>query len=219
MDGDGSIQVNHWRKKNLQFRLVIKLKLDQENLGMLNIIKIFIGGRVRITKDKFVIWVVDNKKEIIEIINIFEKYPPLTIRLNAQLLFLKNCLEHNNINTYLSERNNKYINKNIIISKYNCSYFKEWLSGFIEAEGCFCIRKNGDLSFTIAQKNEELLIYYIKEYLEIKSKIRLIKNNIYLIETYRRSTLFNLIKHFEEFPLLGQKLISYNKFKKFIINL
>ena len=25
MDGDGSIQVNHWRKKDLQYRLVIKL--------------------------------------------------------------------------------------------------------------------------------------------------------------------------------------------------
>ena len=26
IDGDGSIQVNHWRKKYLQFRLVIKSK-------------------------------------------------------------------------------------------------------------------------------------------------------------------------------------------------
>src|SRR6266498_5414355 len=26
MDGDGSIQVNHWRKKDLQYRLVIKLQ-------------------------------------------------------------------------------------------------------------------------------------------------------------------------------------------------
>ena len=25
MDGDGSIQVNHWRKKFLQYRIIIKL--------------------------------------------------------------------------------------------------------------------------------------------------------------------------------------------------
>lgn len=32
-EGDGSIQVNHWRKKNLQYRLVIKLKNLESPLG------------------------------------------------------------------------------------------------------------------------------------------------------------------------------------------
>jgi hypothetical protein len=32
MDGDGSIQVNHWRNKVLQFRFVIKLKNTQANV-------------------------------------------------------------------------------------------------------------------------------------------------------------------------------------------
>jgi len=36
MDGDGSIQVNHWRKKDLQYRLVIKLRHCSENVEMLN---------------------------------------------------------------------------------------------------------------------------------------------------------------------------------------
>jgi hypothetical protein len=36
MDGDGSIQVNHWRKKALQYRLVIKLRHCSENVEMLN---------------------------------------------------------------------------------------------------------------------------------------------------------------------------------------
>jgi len=30
MDGDGSVQVNIWRKKGLQYRLVIKLRNDCE---------------------------------------------------------------------------------------------------------------------------------------------------------------------------------------------
>src|SRR5579871_5776796 len=47
MDGDGSIQVNHWRKKSLQYRLVIKLRYCIENMNMLNIIKDSIGGKVR----------------------------------------------------------------------------------------------------------------------------------------------------------------------------
>ena len=64
MDGDGSIQVNHWRHKNLQYRLVIKLKFCDENLKMLNLIEKFIGGSVRIIGiNKFIIWVVNDKKK------------------------------------------------------------------------------------------------------------------------------------------------------------
>ena len=48
MDGDGSIQVNHWREKSLQYRLVIKLKYDTLNYDMLNLISKTIGGYVRI---------------------------------------------------------------------------------------------------------------------------------------------------------------------------
>jgi cytochrome c oxidase subunit 1 len=56
MDGDGSIQVNHWKFKNLQYRLVIKLKHCSENLIMLNIISNNIGGNVIIIENnKFVI--------------------------------------------------------------------------------------------------------------------------------------------------------------------
>jgi hypothetical protein len=32
MDGDGSIQVNHWRNKVLQFRFIIKLKNKPANV-------------------------------------------------------------------------------------------------------------------------------------------------------------------------------------------
>ena len=50
MDGDGSIQVNHWRKKNLQFRLVIKLKNCVSNIIMLKNIQKAVGGYITITK-------------------------------------------------------------------------------------------------------------------------------------------------------------------------
>src|SRR4051794_19228235 len=35
MDGDGSVQVNHWRRTSLQYRLVIKLKHTSANEQML----------------------------------------------------------------------------------------------------------------------------------------------------------------------------------------
>lgn len=39
INDNGSIQVNYRRKKNLQFRLVIKLKYNTENIKILNLIK------------------------------------------------------------------------------------------------------------------------------------------------------------------------------------
>jgi DNA-binding transcriptional regulator WhiA len=217
MDGDGSIQVNHWRKKNLQFRLVINLKYTPQNTKMLNILKRNIGGRVNFTKNEKVLWVVDNKKDIINIIKIFDKYPPMTFRLISQLKFLKICLLDNNVNAYLIARNLKY--KDCFLHKViiRDDYFKEWLSGFIEAEGCFCIRKSNYHSFSISHKNEKDLLEYIKIYFDIKTIIRCPKNDFWVLETYRRSSLNNVIEHCHTYPLLGEKLISFQKLKKEIL--
>jgi len=49
MDGDGNIQVNHWRNNSLQFRIIIKLSNIKSNYNMLIEIAKVIGGSVRIT--------------------------------------------------------------------------------------------------------------------------------------------------------------------------
>lgn len=217
MDGDGSIQVNHWRKKNLQFRLVINLKYTTQNIEMLNKIKINIGGKVKFFKNEKVLWVVDNKKDIINIVKIFDIYPPLTFRLISQLKFMRVCLLDKNVDTYLKARNMKY--KEYLLHKVTIrdDYFKEWLSGFIEAESCFCLRKSNNHSFSISQKNEKDLLEYIKIYFDVKTIIRCLKNDLWLLETYRRSSLNNVIEHCHTYPLLGEKLISFQKFKKEIL--
>lgn len=81
MDGDGSIQINHWRRLNLQFRLVISLKYTKSNYLMLKTFTKYIGGYVYIPKDlRKVLWVTNDQKEIINILTIFDKFPPLTSR-------------------------------------------------------------------------------------------------------------------------------------------
>jgi hypothetical protein len=218
MDGDGSIQVNHWRKKNLQFRLVIKLKHNTQNISMLNLIKREFKGKIINNKETSVLWVVDDKKLIVNTIKIFDTFPPITKRLRAQLLFMKDCLLHKDVDIYLRKRNNKYLVNNTLSLIKDDSYFKEWLSGFIEAEGCFSIRKNNYHSFSIAQKDEKELINSIKIYFDIQSKVRNSKGNMWSIETYKKSTLLNIINHCNEFPLLGEKLLSFDKFKKKNLN-
>jgi DNA-binding transcriptional regulator WhiA len=71
MDGDGSIQVNHWRKQSLQYRLIFKLSNLEYNYSMLIKIAKVIGGTVRIVNNKKqVIWVADKKETILDIIDV-----------------------------------------------------------------------------------------------------------------------------------------------------
>lgn len=222
MDADGSIQVNHWRKKNLQYRIVIKLKDNDYNYNMLIKIKEVVGGNInRDIKRGYVIWVINHKNEIIKIIKIFEYYPPLTTRIQLQLEFLLYCLNENpSIENYLKCRDLKYKNRDIVLNNFLKKrlnllyYYPSWLSGFIEGEGCFSIRKNGNKSFSIGQKYDYYLIQSIKEYLDIPSEIRKKDKDFYVLETYRKSIISKLENHFSIYPLLGEKAKSFDKFCK-----
>ncbi len=221
MDGDGSIQVNHWRKKNLQYRIVIKLSNLDSNVKMLMLIKHQFKGHVRYTKnDLFVIWVLDNKTDILNAIKTFDKYPPLTSRLICSLSFLKTCLSNNDVETYLNSRNFKYFKQlSIVKEKLNQSkplYFNSWLSGFIEAEGCFSTRQNKYSSFSIAQNNDIYILNFIKTHFGVSNMIRKPYRDkfFYSLEVYRKDVLNKIIHHCEIYPLLGAKNNSLLKFKQ-----
>jgi len=219
MDGDGSIQVNHWRKQSLQYRLVIKLSNIQSNYNMLVQIAKIIGGTVRVTgKGGDVIWVVNKKQEVEEIIKIYDTYPPLTSKKICQLAFLKTCLTQTSVETYLLNRNFKYHRQlNIIKSNIDLkipSYFKGWLSGFIEAEGCFSIRKSNNHSFSIGQNDDLYLIEAIKLYFESTNKVRNPYGKFYAVEIYKKEVLLKIISHCTNYPLFGEKLESLKKFNQ-----
>jgi len=219
MDGDGSIQVNHWREQSLQYRLVIKLSNISSNYKMLIEIAKVVGGTVRITgKGADVIWVVNKKQEVEQIIKIYDTYPPLTSKKICQLAFLKVCLTETTVKNYLLKRNLKYNEQLTIIksnSNYNIpTYFKGWLSGFIEAEGCFSIRKSNNHSFSIGQNDDLYLIEAIKQYFEITNKVRNPYGNFYSLEVYKKEVLLKIVTHCTKYPLLGEKLESLKKFNK-----
>lgn len=224
MDGDGSIQVNHWRKKNLQFRLVIKLANLPENVNMLKLISNCIGGYVSLPKSKGVtnvIWKTDDRKIILSILSILEQYPPLTSRLILQLEFLKECLAHNSVEKYLQTRNSKFIDQSNLIDKLNNnfkkpSYFNGWLSGFVEAEGSFVLRTKGYPSFTIGQNNDLYLINLINQQFNGINKVLIKNKNFYVIEIYRKSLLLNIGAQFVDYPLLGYKDLSYKNWMNVI---
>lgn len=118
MDGGGSIQVNHWRRECLQYRLVIKLKETPANAGMLNTIAVNIGGAAR-SCGGFVVWVENSQKRILRLLQILDRYPPLTTRLRLQLAFLRRMLQASSKGlsgraataSYLSVRADKYLDR------------------------------------------------------------------------------------------------------------
>ena len=227
IDGDGSIQVNHWHKKILQFRIIIKLSNIISNYNMLIKIQKVIGGSVRIVgKNKEVLWVVNNKKTIIEIIKIFDDYPPLTSRIYCQLQFFKLCLQdsksENFLHKYLINRDLKYSKQEDIItildhstsSILNSNYFKVWMSGFIEAEGCFSLRTNSNNhSFSIGQNDDKYILDKIKTHFNITNQVKKKGDRFWVIEIYRKSILINIVNHCIEYPLLGEKILSFTKFR------
>lgn len=227
IDGDGSIQVNHWRKKNLQFRFVIKLANTEANVEMLTLLQKKLNiGNITIQKNKkFVIWVENHQQKIHKILKILKEFPPLTSRLQCQLSFFENHFQRQNVDDYLKTRHLKYQKQSQIYSAITLiniseiSYFPQWLSGFIEAEGCFTTRlpSSQNASFSIYQKGDFFLINAIRIYIGAVNNVRFVKQkNGYVLEVYRHSVFEFLINHFEKYPLLGEKKMKYENFRQFL---
>jgi len=172
IDGDGSLQVNHWRKKILQFRLVVKLADKPLNYEMLIIIAKAYGGLVRRRADKnssYVQWVVNDKNTFhLTIIPLLDEYLPLTSRVRLQYHFFKKYFLNPDLEQYFIEREQKYQDRESIVPLFTeatlPNYFQGWLAGFIESEGSFSSRVQGNYSFSIAQNHDYYLIEAIRNF-------------------------------------------------------
>ena len=240
LEGDGTISTNiNTTSKSIKVRFVIALKNEINNFIMLKKIQTIVGGRVIIErKDKYVTWIASNKSDINKILLILARYPLLTIRKQCQLEFAKNCLLYKDTDNFMQNRDNMYKNKKELLTKLNKAdyiehpiYFSGWLSGFIEAEGNFSLifdekgllRKS---AFQIGQNDELHILNMIKTYFKsenqiIKDKKKLNPKGIPSDYDYYRINLYNalsrklLFEHFDKYPLLGHKKVSYMKFYEY----
>lgn len=231
LEGDGTItsNLNSNKSNSIIIRIVISLKNMPENVTMLNKIKEVVGGRVVIErKNSYVTWIASNSNDLAKVFLILAKYPLLTARKQCQLEFVKDCLLKKDIGMFLVNRNIKYKNKLNYLDKlasYSTlpSYFSPWLSGFIEAEGNFNLvfNRKGQLrksAFSIGQNDELHILNWIKLYFKsnntiCKDKLKLIGNfQYYRLHLYNAESRRLIFDHFNKYPLLGYKDISYLKF-------
>lgn len=231
LEGDGTISCNLNRKSSITIRILISLNNLPENYSMLSKIKEVVGGRVVIErKELYVTWIASNQKDLAKVFVVLAKYPLLTARKQCQLEFAKNCLLKKDVDNFLTDRDNKYNNKSLLLedlSKRDLPlYFPSWLSGFTEAEGNFSLffDEAGHLrksAFTIGQNDELHILNWIKLYFNSKNQIYKDKPKKGGMFQYYRLFLYNaesrklLFEHFNKYPLLGHKYLSYLNFKNY----
>lgn len=222
LEGDGSIHIGKNKGNKSYGIFCISLKYLQENEEMLKLLVKHIGGTVNYEKKNGVIikvkWWAISKKAVNNCLAILEEYPLLTSRKICQLQHLKNCIRNNDWEYHVKTRDSKYSEQQKIINKkFDLPpYFAPWLSGFIEAEGCF--RKN---SFYISQNNDWYILNGIKTFYGSHHKIGINKDlrprksepqPQYRISISGKPSIRNILIHINNNPLLGFKKVSYLKF-------
>lgn len=248
--GDGSFQINNWKLKTLSFRIVCKLKNTEKNVIMLTNIRNSVKmGNINISPI-YVLWKMDDRKEILKFLNSLFKLnlinyilvPQIKLKIYKMKYGIENRLSYDQYK-YLEERPNLW-EELLTKEAFNIKDYKtlnkeilaEILCGLIEAEGCFCIRKNGNLSFSLGQTEGESLIEYIKETFLLPNKTRKIYKltigskklkELTLIETYNKKSLAKIINfintgNLPNYPrferkwqtLVGEKAISFKLFQE-----
>lgn len=222
LEGDGSIQVNQWRKRNLQYRVVIKLKYTLSNHKMLSEIRDDLELFNVHIRHGYVLLVEDDQRKLKKLISLIDDYGGFVLtKVRKRYAFFKYALTRKiRYSEYESIKNNESWFGYLEILPFSCDeimklpLYNDWLCGFVEAESCFSVRENGNHSFSIAQKEEEVVIESIKKKFALPNKIQKKANGLFVIETYNRRSLADVITFFDD-KLKGEKQLQVNRFKTY----
>jgi hypothetical protein len=241
-DGHGSFVIY---KTNNTYSLAFKIAQNKYNKRVLYYIKKNIGvGSVSEEKNttmaQYSVYSRDKLKKYI--IPIFDKYPLLTTKYYSYTVFKNafNILEDTTLSfeekTELIEKlkilkpDINYINPILskLINEVNLPteggpvnleeiISKEWLIGFIEAEGSFFLCKNGlkyQYNFSICQQNSKELLNVIKIILRINSSVYYYeKDKCYYLGTNNKGTIKYIISYVDGY-LKGVKSLEFKLWKR-----
>lgn len=222
IEGDGWFSITK-NGRYLQYEMGIELHIRDIKL-LYKIKSILNRGVVVIRKDKegnpiSRIFRIRKKEQLKKIIlPIFNKYPMLSIK---QIDFLR--LQHNLLSNVIYRIDLKsYVRPEEVISLKRrkdlslLPYFRRWLIGFIEREGCFSIYKRANhpsniASFDIAQTRRVNVITAIKIKLNLTQKVYIDKTNCAKLKVSSVRRVENVVKFIKNAPikLQGYKKVQY----------
>ena len=225
LEGDGSIQVNQWKQRTLQYRIIIKLKETPHNYKLCQLIQQHTQLFNLHVRYGYVLLVQDHQSKLKQLIKVLDQYPFLSQKMQTDYAFFKYCLTSQpTLSEYKYLKQNKHLVPGFepiqrsVQSFTQLSWIHWWLVGFIEAEGCFCVRTNGRISFSVGQKNEKILIEFIQEFFQMSNKIQFKANNMFVIEGSQRSMLGRVIQFFDTYEFLGEKKVAFERLKSVFLS-
>lgn len=199
------------------------LRLNIRDISILEKIQIHLNcGKIKTSSNNMVDYIISNKYDLFnKLVPIFIKYPLLT-RKFYQFEYWKTILEKR-INKEKLDKNklkNPYKltenNEKTIEQIVSLPYFKIWLVGFIQGDGSFYNRKDGNRiipEFNIAQKYDKIILEAIRLQLGIKSKILVRKcGTIYVLQTKSKKSIKTIYGFFHnsEIQLMSYHLERFN---------
>jgi hypothetical protein len=207
-EGDGSFI----ESKNRLFFII-----SQKDIKILYYIRQNLGfGKVSLY-DGYGRYIVADRKNIDRLIYIFNG----NLLLNKTNNRLLNWL--NIRNTYSPEGDTKILYKTSKLLQNLDFNNSSWLTGFIDAEGCYSASRKNDkrsklgfkvsLRFTIDQKDEKECLEKIKSffgfgYIEKRNTVE----GMYRVVFSGRKSLLNCISYLQKYPLQSLKKVSYLRF-------
>ena len=229
IDGDGYISITKTTKGFITIRLVICLSL--EDISSLEyIFSVLKIGKIQIYRDikNPICKLTINKTDLQEIIfplllhhNIFFLTESRRAQFDLAMFILKNEIKHYNQISQFKEIPTIFELPKTAIEYISLDFFKNWLVGFTNAEGSFCMKKNNDGCFQLKQRIHLQLFEAFKLIFNTKRKIT-IEMDRYIQFSVSSKTDIQTVINFFSFsglhPLIGLKNIQYFKWLKSLQN-
>lgn len=223
IDGDGYIQISKTSKGYITMKLVICLSL--EDISSLEYIySVLKMGKIQISRDykNPICKLVLNKTDLQEVIfpllkhhGIFFLTESRRNQFDLAMFILKNNLKLYNEISHYKEIPTIFNLPKTALDYINLAFFKNWLVGFTNSEGSFCIKKNNEAYFQYQQIIHDQLFEAFKLLFNTKRNISIEKDRYAQFSVSSKTDIQSVIDFFSFsglHPLIGLKNIQYFKF-------
>jgi len=210
-DAEGSFIIH----KNMDSQIFI-IRLHKRDISILQEIQQYLNcGTIRKADKNMIDYIISNKKDLYNIIlPIFQKYPLLTRKFYQFKYWEEILIKRINKEKFnrvkqpykLTENTEKTVEEIL-----NLLYFDNWLIGFIQGDGSFYKRKDGNRiipEFNIGQKYDKIILEAIKLRFKIKSKVLVRKcGKFFVLQTKSKESIKNIYNVINNIEI---KLKSYH---------